>query len=127
MTRSRRRKLQRIASARQPQSPRPGPARLLSLAPLLLAGYAPGVAQAQQPPASLDEVIVTAQKREQSLQDVPISVQALGSMKLQQLNVTNFDDYANLLPSVSFINQRPGFAQVYMRGVASAGDADANL
>jgi outer membrane receptor protein involved in Fe transport len=94
------------------------------LAPLLLAGTAP--AWAQQSPLGLDEIIVTAQKREESLQDVPISVQALGTVKLEQLNVTDFDDYANLLPSVSFVTIRPGYAQVYMRGVASAGDADAN-
>jgi outer membrane receptor protein involved in Fe transport len=94
--------------------------------PLLLAGYAPGYALAQQTSGSLDEVIVTAQKRSESLQNVPISVQALGTEKLAELKVENFDDYANLLPSVSFINVRPGFAQIYMRGVASAGDADSN-
>ena len=97
-------------------------ARLMPLAPLLLAGYA----HAQQSSGGLDEVIVTAQKRQESLQDVPISVQALGSAKLDQLQISNFDQYTQFLPSVSFINARPGFAQVYFRGVASAGDADAN-
>lgn len=94
----------------------------MPLAPLLLAGYA----HAQQLPGGLDEVFVTAQKRQESLQDVPISVQALGSTKLDQLQISNFDQYTQFLPSVSFINSRPGFAQVYFRGVASAGDADAN-
>jgi len=136
MTRSRRRKLQRAAlsrasapvssrslSIRRPPSPL---RRAVQLAPLLLAGYTPALVHAQQSAPGLEEVIVTAQKREESLQNVPISVQALGTVKLEQLNVVNFDDYANLLPSVSFINVRPGFAQIYMRGVASAGDADSN-
>ncbi|MDH5255280.1 MAG: TonB-dependent receptor plug domain-containing protein, partial [Gammaproteobacteria bacterium] len=136
MTRSRRRKLQRAAITRGPVAgpsrPRPVRAapspirRAVRLAPLFLAGYAPGLLHAQQSPLGLDEIIVTAQKREESLQDVPISVQALGTIKLEQLNVTDFDDYANLLPSVSFVTIRPGYAQVYMRGVASAGDADSN-
>ncbi len=122
MTRSRRRKLHRAVAAPVP----PRAVRLMTLAPLLLAGYAPGHAVAQQTGGKLDEVIVTAQKRAESLQNVPISVQAFGTEKLDQLKVESFDDYANLLPSVSFINVRPGFAQIYMRGVASAGDADAN-
>ncbi len=136
MTRSRRRKLQRAARSHRPAAvvarPRPvlkppSPIRqAVRLAPLLLAGYAPAHVHAQQSPLGLDEVIVTAQKREESLQNVPISIQALGTQRLQELRILSFDDYANLLPSVSFVNVRPGFAQIYMRGVASAGDADAN-
>lgn len=135
MTRSRRRKLQRAAGAERPVDiARPGPARkpcspirrAVRLAPLVLAGYAPAHLLAQQSPMGLDEVIVTAQKREESLQNVPISIQALGTQRLQELRILSFDDYANQLPSVSFVNVRPGFAQIYMRGVASAGDADAN-
>jgi outer membrane receptor protein involved in Fe transport len=97
----------------------------MPLAPLL-AGYAPIQVQAQQSPMGLDEVIVTAQKREQILQDVPISVQALGQTKLENLKIDNFDEFMQFLPSASFVTLRPGFAQVYMRGVASAGDGDAN-
>jgi len=55
-----------------------------------------------------------------SLQDVPISIQALGTAKLEQLHVTNFDDYAMFLPSVEFISSGPGFEHVYMRGVSSS-------
>ncbi|MBL8199880.1 MAG: TonB-dependent receptor [Chromatiales bacterium] len=136
MTRSRRRKLQRAAIAHRPAGATSRPRlvrtplspirQAVRLAPLLLAGYVPVAVQAQQSPLGLDEIIVTAQKREESLQNVPISVQALGTVKLEQLNVADFEDYANLLPSVSFVTIRPGYAQVYMRGVASAGDADAN-
>ena len=71
-----------------------------------------------------DEIVVTAQKREQNLQDVPISIQALGTKKLDQLNVTNFNDFSKLLPSVSFQSSQPGVTTVYMRGVASGGDGN---
>ena len=71
-----------------------------------------------------DEIIVTAQKREENLQNVPISIQALGTRKLDQLNVTNFEDFSKLLPSVSFQSSQPGVTTVYMRGVASGGDGN---
>ncbi len=89
----------------------------------VLAG-APVFAQAPAPVADNDEIIVTAQKREESLQDVPISIQAIGTKKLDQLNVGSFNDYAALLPSVSFQAGTPGATQVYMRGVASGGDGN---
>jgi iron complex outermembrane recepter protein len=71
-----------------------------------------------------DDIVVTAQKREENLQNVPISIQALGTKKLDQLNVTNFNDFSKLLPSVSFQTSQPGSTTVYMRGVASGGDGN---
>lgn len=72
----------------------------------------------------LDEVIVTAQKRSENLQTVPISIQALGTQKLEQLNIANFNDYTKMLPSVSFQSTQPGVTSVYFRGVASGGDGN---
>ena len=46
------------------------------------------------------EIVVTAQKRSESLQKVPISIQALGTAKLDQLNISDFKGYAQQLPSV---------------------------
>ncbi|MEQ1687830.1 MAG: TonB-dependent receptor [Sphingopyxis sp.] len=71
-----------------------------------------------------DEIVVTAQKREENLQDVPISVQVLGTRRLDQLNITNFNQYTQLLPSVAFQSSQPGVTTVYMRGVASGGDGN---
>ncbi|HEY6482455.1 MAG TPA: TonB-dependent receptor [Steroidobacteraceae bacterium] len=87
------------------------------------------VAHAQQQAAAeaspgLEEVVVTAQKRTENLQDVPLSIQAIGTQQLEQMNVTNFNDYAKLLPSVSFQDSGPSFEHVYMRGVASGGDGN---
>ncbi|MEO5628780.1 MAG: TonB-dependent receptor [Thermomonas sp.] len=79
---------------------------------------------------TLGTVTVTAQKREENLQKVPISLQVLGNRQLEQQNVSDFDDYAKLIPSLSYgtagggVFSGPGFVQVYMRGVASGGDGN---
>jgi outer membrane receptor protein involved in Fe transport len=70
------------------------------------------------------EIIITATKREENLQNVPISVQAIGTRRLDQLNISNFEEYTKQLPSVSFQTIAPGFTTVYMRGVASGGDGN---
>ena len=81
-------------------------------------------AAAEEDASSGDDIIVTAQKREENLQDVPISVQALGTKKLDQLGISNFNQYSQQLPSVSFQTSAPGSTTVYMRGVASGGDGN---
>jgi iron complex outermembrane receptor protein len=68
---------------------------------------------------ALEEVVVTAQKRTENLQDVPVSITALGTEKLEQLNVQDFADYVKYLPSVSYQSTGPGFSRVFMRGVSS--------
>jgi outer membrane receptor protein involved in Fe transport len=73
----------------------------------------------------LDEITVTARKRTENLQDVPISVQAIDNTRLTELGVTNFEDYAQLLPNISFKSfGTPGTATIYMRGLADGGDGN---
>jgi iron complex outermembrane receptor protein len=78
------------------------------------------------PPASdvQDDIVVTAQKRDENIQDVPISIQAIGTRRLDQLGITNFNEYTALLPSVAFQTVSPGVTTVYMRGVANGGDGN---
>jgi len=72
-----------------------------------------------------NDIIVTATKREENLQNVPLSIQAIGTRRLDQLNISNFEDYTKQLPSVSFQNFGvPGATVVYMRGVATGGDGN---
>ncbi len=86
---------------------------------------APAIAQTAADEATTgDDIIVTAQKRSESLQDVPISIQALGTKKLDQLNITNFNQFSQQLTSVAFQTSQPGSTNVYMRGVASGGDGN---
>ena len=72
--------------------------------------------------ATLEEVVVTAQKRSEDLQKVPISLQVLSGQELEQHQVSNFDDFAKLLPSVSYQSLGPGQSQIYFRGITSGGD-----
>jgi iron complex outermembrane recepter protein len=122
MTRSRQRKLQRV------QGKNAGKAtwRLLPLASALIACvHSARAADASTDQVTLDEVVVTAQKRSENLQDVPISIQAFGTQKLEELRITSFDDYAKYLPSVSFQKDGgPSFEHTYIRGISSGGDGN---
>jgi iron complex outermembrane recepter protein len=95
----------------------------------MLAGVGPAFAQeataaAEADAPTIDEIVVTAQKREENLQDVPLSIQAFGTEKLDELQVSDFNDYARFLPSIAFQSVGPGFANVYMRGIASGENAN---
>ncbi len=118
MTRSRQRKLQRDSQRKHLK---------FASAPLAAAVAAvlstPAMAQ-QSEEGVLENVIVTAQKRSENLQEVPLSIQALGSEQLEELHIQDFEDYVRYLPTVSYQTFGPGFAQVYMRGVASGGDGN---
>jgi outer membrane receptor protein involved in Fe transport len=82
------------------------------------------VAQEGQVPDQT-EIIITATKREENVQNVPINVIALGTRRLDQLNISNFEEYTKQLPSVSFLTTQPGVTTVYMRGVSAAGGTNA--
>jgi iron complex outermembrane receptor protein len=68
---------------------------------------------------SLIEITVTAQRRSQSMQDVPISMQAFTAQTLQQLNISTLDDYIKYLPNVTTANNGPGQNEVFMRGLSA--------
>jgi outer membrane receptor protein involved in Fe transport len=89
------------------------------LASTMLTCATSAYAQQKSVGTSPREIVVTAQKRSENLQNVPLSIQALTTEKLTELNVSNFSDYAKFLPSVSFQTLAPGQTSVYMRGVAS--------
>lgn len=96
----------------------PGVAHAQAAAPVQSADAGPAAN------TGVEEIVVTASKRAESLQNVPISIQALSTAKLEQLKVTSFNDYAKYLPSLSFQSVGPGTAKVYFRGVATGGDGN---
>jgi len=97
-------------------------ARAALLATTILVTADAAWAQAVPPPGENNgEIIVTAQKRGENLQKVPISMQALGNETLQQHQVNNLDDYTKLLPSVSFQTYGPSQSDISFRGVATGG------
>ncbi len=73
---------------------------------------------------SLEEVIVTAQRRNESIQDVPITIQAITGDTLKQLNVTTFDDLIKYTPNVTFSGNGPGTGNIFMRGLSSGGSGN---
>ena len=76
-------------------------------------------AAANEGPDTLGEITVTAQRRSQNMQDVPISMQAFTAQSLQQLNVSTLDDYIKYLPNVTSANNGPGQNEVFMRGLSA--------
>ena len=76
-------------------------------------------AQETKQKRKIEEITVTATKVEESLQDVPIAVTALGGEALEELGITNFSDYVMQLPSVTAGGSGPGQNTIYIRGVAS--------
>jgi iron complex outermembrane recepter protein len=68
----------------------------------------------------LQEVVVTAERRAESVQDVPITIQALTSETLTQLNVKTFDDFVKYLPNVTAGGYGPGQSNVFIRGLATS-------
>jgi iron complex outermembrane recepter protein len=70
------------------------------------------------------DIIVTAQKREENLQDVPMQITAFGTERLDELQVNDTDDFARLVPSISIQSAGPGFSNIYFRGVSSGENAN---
>jgi iron complex outermembrane receptor protein len=75
-------------------------------------------AAADVAPGGLQEVVVTARKRSENLQDVPLSIDVLTQKDVQNLGIVQFEDYATKVPSISFISVGPGTQTFFMRGVS---------
>jgi len=76
---------------------------------------------------ALEEVVVTAQKRVQSLQDVPLSISAINEAALERIGAESFEDYARIVPGLAFDNSgsnqlamKSGFVPV-IRGINLGG------
>ena len=102
--------------------------RTVRLAGMLLAttaisGMLPALAQdagkKEETRGAIEKITVTSQKRAQKMQDVPVAVQAITTKKIEELQITDINDYTKHLPNVTVQPTSPGFVGVYMRGVAS--------
>jgi len=83
----------------------------------------PALAQESQQDRSLEEIIVTATRRETSLQDVPQSITAFSTADIQRQAFQKMEDYVKALPSMNLVNVMPGRNSVIMRGI-STGSAE---
>jgi outer membrane receptor protein involved in Fe transport len=102
------------------RTPHPTVPLRLAIASILALGapLLPARAPAAEATGVLQEVIVTARKRQENLQDVPLSVDVFTKKDLQNLGITQFEDYAEKSPSISFISAGPGTQLFVMRGVS---------
>jgi iron complex outermembrane receptor protein len=73
---------------------------------------------------SIQEITVTAQRRSQSIQDVPITIQAITGDQLKTLNVSTFDDLIRYTPNITFSGNGPGGGNIFMRGLSSGGSGN---
>jgi outer membrane receptor protein involved in Fe transport len=85
---------------------------------------APALADAAAPAAAaggasgLQEVVVSARKVEENLQNVPISINVFTQKDLSNLAISNMDDYLQKVPSISYVSTGPGTQLFVMRGVS---------
>ena len=101
-----------------------GVAALLATTCLTVSPSQAAAAAAANSATAVGEIIVTAEKRAENIQKVPMSITAIDTKKLSQLNVTNFQDYVKFIPSIQFMSFAPSSTTVYMRGVSDGGNAN---
>ncbi len=81
-------------------------------------------AETAEATGALAEVVVTAERRTENLQDVPITIQAISGAELSELNVTNFNELLKYTPNVTFSGNGPGTGNIFMRGLGSVGSGN---
>lgn len=98
---------------------------LLATAGSMIAAMSPGAAFAQEseaatvPDGGLDAIVVTANRRSENLQDVPISVIAIEGQELAGQGITNITDLGHIVPGLS-VSNAVGFGITTLRGVGSS-------
>lgn len=104
----------------------PAQVRRLAIATLATATAA-GAAQAQEtaagPTRQLEEIVVTAQKREQTLMEIPQSITVIDGELLRRQQADNFQDYLSLVPGLSLESSTQGVTRITLRGVNTGGVA----
>ena len=83
----------------------------------VIAGMTASAAVADQ--GVIEEVVVTATKRAEPMQSIPVSIQAMKGDDIEELGVDNFEEYVQYLPNVVFSGRGPGQAELYIRGTAT--------
>ncbi len=70
---------------------------------------------------ALGEIIVTAERRTEDIQNVPITIEALTAETITQLNVVNLDEFIKFLPNVTQSTNGPAQSDIVMRGLSVGG------
>jgi iron complex outermembrane recepter protein len=77
--------------------------------------------------SELQEVVVTAEKRQATVQETPISLTALSDVQLERQNIATLEDLAGSVPGISMRTAGPGQTEYEMRGLTSAGGSTATV
>lgn len=93
------------------------PAELATI-PVVAEPEEPVEVRAKSGSRMIEEVVVTAQKREQAIQDVPISVAAFSGEQLQAMGIENTKDLSKVTPGLQF-SETAGFTLIYLRGIGT--------
>src|SRR5579863_8690047 len=93
-----------------------GPAALGLALTLGSGAWAQQVADSGSSAGTLQEIVVTAQKREEKLHDVPMGVTAITSEDLQKQQLVSLDDLAARVPGLSLTDIQPGITRLTLRG-----------
>jgi iron complex outermembrane receptor protein len=90
-----------------------------SSACMSIAHADPAVDTAAVESEGIQEIVVTAQRRTESIQNVPITIQAITGTQLQELSVSTIEDVLKYLPNVTFGTNGPGSGNIFMRGLSA--------
>ncbi|WP_208280095.1 TonB-dependent receptor [Massilia oculi] len=96
---------------------------LTSMALAVSSAWAAGQEQQQQQREDVQQVVVTAQKRAQTMVDVPQSMSVVGGDALEKHQATGFADYLKLVPSLQLVQSTPGEGRLVLRGLDTGGVA----
>ena len=92
----------------------PGTRLTFAIATVLAGSQSPAALAA----VGLEEIIVTARKREENIQEIPESIQALPAAMISRAGLQELEDYSRFVPSLSYTAQAPGANKLIFRGVA---------
>ncbi|HKL62751.1 MAG TPA: TonB-dependent receptor plug domain-containing protein, partial [Woeseiaceae bacterium] len=76
---------------------------------------------AQSQGDTIEEIVVTATKREESLADIPMSIRAFTTDDIVRQGLDGLDDYVGKIPALALASRQPGGNSVVFRGVAASG------
>lgn len=81
--------------------------------------FAQDAAAAEESDIGIADIIVTATRREESLNRIPLAIQALSGDALSDLNITKFDKLIEYLPNVRTASRGPGASSIFIRGLST--------
>ncbi|HVO47171.1 MAG TPA: TonB-dependent receptor [Steroidobacteraceae bacterium] len=99
-----------------------------SLASLMAAGLYAQCVQAQSEPTTLEEIVITARKRDETFQDVPITVDVFTAQKIQSAGIESPRDFVALVPNMTLVEvQNVGNSFITVRGISQARNSEPSV